>query len=328
MRTFATPNVVVSRCIEFDRCRYNGDVIASPLVRQLQEYVRFLPVCPEVEIGLGIPRDPIRIVASAGGVRLVQPASGHDLTERMEAFTDTFLDSLRDIDGFILKSRSPSCGTRDVPVYAKPGTSAVVDRGSGFFAREVRKRFSHLAVEDEGRLRNHRIREHFLTKLFTVAEFRGIRKAPSWERIGAFHTEHMLLLQAYDHNEAAHLARIAEGRSIPVDTASEEYGRHLSRALSRPPDVEAYIGILTNVSRSLSDGLSPQEQGLFRDAIGKYRKGLVSRCPAVNILKAWVVRFDDPFLQQQSLFAPYPDALLDVEEVRSDRGRDLWQENR
>ncbi len=328
MRTFATPNVVVSRCIEFDRCRYNGDVIASPLVRQLREYVRFLPVCPEVEIGLGVPRDPIRIVAAAGGVRLVQPASGRDLTDRMETFADTFLNSLRDIDGFILKSRSPSCGLRDVHVYANSGNPTAVDRSSGLFAREVKKRFSHLAVEDEGRLRNHRIREHFLTKLFTLAEFRGIRKAPSREGLEAFHTEHTLLLQAYDQTEAAHLGRIAEDRSMAIDTATEEYGRHLSRALSRPPDAEAYIRILTGVAWSLAEGLSPQEQGLFRDAIGKYRRGLVSRCPAVTILKAWVVRFDDPFLRQQSIFAPYPDALLDVEETRSDRGRDLWQENR
>ncbi|MDN7026187.1 DUF1722 domain-containing protein [Methanoculleus sp. FWC-SCC1] len=326
MRRFATPNVVVSRCIEFDRCRYNGDVIASPIVRQLKEYVRFLPVCPEVAIGLGVPREPIRLVAPEGNVRLVQPATGRDLTERMETFTDTFLDSLREIDGFILKSRSPSCGTRDVHVYAGTGRSAVVDRKSGLFAREVQRRFAHLAVEDEGRLRNHRIREHFLTKLFTLAEFRGVSEAASPERLAAFHTEHTLLLQAYNRHEAAEMARIAGDRSIPPDTASEAYARHLSHALSRPPDAEAYIRVMTGVVQALADRLSPQERGLFRDAIGKYQDGFTSRCPAINILKTWVVRFDDPFYQQQSIFAPYPDALLDVEEVRSDRGRDLWQE--
>jgi len=112
MREFVRPKVVVSGCLEFYHCRYNGDMISSPIVANLMEYVDFLPVCPEVELGLGIPRDPVRIVLENGEQRLVQSASGRNVTEVMETFCTDFLNSTGNIDGFILKYRSPSCGIK------------------------------------------------------------------------------------------------------------------------------------------------------------------------------------------------------------------------
>ena len=113
------PRVVISACIDFEPVRYNGQVIPYDFVRALGEHADLVPVCPEVEIGLGVPRDPIRVELSQGEARLVQPSSGADLTERMVEFTDGYLGSLEAVDGFILKSRSPSCGPSDV----KPTTS-------------------------------------------------------------------------------------------------------------------------------------------------------------------------------------------------------------
>ncbi len=326
MRTFATPNVVVSRCIEFDRCRYNQDVISSPVVRALKDHVRFFPVCPEMAIGLGVPRDPIRLVAPGDATRLVQPATGRDVTEQMEAFAEAFLESVHGIDGFILKSRSPSCGVQDVRIYGNPHGAAAVSRDSGLFAREVRRRCSHLAIEDEGRLRNYRILEHFLTKLFTLAELRELGITRTHARLREFHRGHTLLLRAYNPGEEGVLERIAKDPAMPFDTAYREYREHLSRALSHPPDLEAYVRVMTDVMQSFSERLSPDERGLFSDAIRKYRAGKTSRCPVVTLLKSWVVRFGEPLHREQSLFAPYPDALMEVDEERSDSGRDLWQE--
>lgn len=94
MREFVRPKVVVSKCLEFDHCRYNGDMISSPIVAKLKEHVDFVPVCAEVEIGLGIPRSPVRIILDNGEHRLVQPVSGKDVTEDMKAFCTKFLDSV------------------------------------------------------------------------------------------------------------------------------------------------------------------------------------------------------------------------------------------
>ena len=106
MREFVRPKVVVSGCLEFDHCRYNGDMISSPIVANLMEYVDFLPVCPEVELGLGIPRGPVKIVLENGEQRRVQSTSSRDVPEVMETFCTDFLNSTGDINGFVLKYRS------------------------------------------------------------------------------------------------------------------------------------------------------------------------------------------------------------------------------
>ena len=108
------PTVVVSRCLGFAKCRYNGDIIRDKFVDKLKDYVNFITPCPEVEIGLGIPRKPIRLVMEDDKLDLYQPSTGKICTKEMEEYSLNFLDSLGEVHGFILKGRSPSCGTKDV----------------------------------------------------------------------------------------------------------------------------------------------------------------------------------------------------------------------
>lgn len=157
---------MVSKCLEFAACRYDGERIANEFVKRLKPYVRFIPVCPEVEIGLGIPRDPILIISQKGELKLVQTTTDKDLSRRMTRFARTFLGSLNDVDGFILKSCSPSCGVKDVKLFRDIEAETVVGKGSGFFGRMVLDRFPDLPVETERRLSYPRIRRRFLNRLF------------------------------------------------------------------------------------------------------------------------------------------------------------------
>jgi uncharacterized protein YbbK (DUF523 family) len=174
MREFSKPILIVSKCLGFAHCRYDGLIVNDDFVDKLKGYVEFKPICAEVEIGLGIPRDPVRIVNINGKNRLIQPSTGRDLTDDMQNFTNSFLDSVGEVDGFILKSRSPSCGLKDVKIYSDKGDNVVIEKGSGFFGGAVLQKFPYLAVEDEARLSNFRIREHFLTQIYTFANFRRI----------------------------------------------------------------------------------------------------------------------------------------------------------
>ena len=176
MKAFAKPRVVVSKCLGFAACRYDGAMISDDFVRRLAAHVTFCPVCPEMEIGLGCPRDPIRVVLAGKELRLMQPATGRDVTEAMRQFADSFLGGLGEVDGFLLKSRSPSCGLKDVKVYGGPAGNMPQSVGRGFFGGAVLDRFPGAAAEDEGRLRNFTLREHFLTRLFVPAEFREVRR--------------------------------------------------------------------------------------------------------------------------------------------------------
>lgn len=169
------PKVVVSRCLGFAICRWNGAAIENRIIEDLGEQVNFITVCPEFEIGLGVPREPILIVKKSFGLRLVQPATGVDLTDKMTTFSHAFLNSIDQVDGFLLKRKSPSCGLDNVPVYAGPNDEQSIDQGSGFFARAVLERFPDTPVVDEGQLEDSILREKWLKAVFNRARLRMVQ---------------------------------------------------------------------------------------------------------------------------------------------------------
>ena len=187
MSAFARPRVVVSKCLGFAACRYNGQTIPDRFLEKLSPHADLLAVCPEVEIGLGIPRDTIHIVGEASGRRLVQPSNGQDLTERMVHFRDRFLGALRDIDGFVLKGRSPSCAIFDAKIHSPRENTPALGKGPGIFAEGVLAGFPDTAIEDKGRLTNFRIREHFLARVFTTAAFRATAAERDMGALVRFH---------------------------------------------------------------------------------------------------------------------------------------------
>lgn len=314
------PQVVVSKCLGFAACRYNGQVIPDPFVEQLRPFVDFLPVCPEVEIGLGVPRPPIRVILRSGERRLVQPETGRDVTEAMERFAASFLAGLPAVDGFILKNRSPSCGIKDVKLYADAAGEAPVGKGPGFFGQAVLERFGHLAVEDEGRLTNLALRDHFLTKLFTLARFRRTKATGTMDELVRFHTEHKLLLMAYNQSRLQAMGRVvANPARRPAAEALADYEHLLWEALARPPRRTAGINVLMHAMGYFSARLTPAEKALFLDTLERYRTRRVPLSTPVYILRAWIARFQEPYLARQVFFEPYPIALVSPVDSGKDR---------
>lgn len=325
VRTFVAPTVVVSKCIEFDHCRWNGDMITSHIVERLKDFVNFIPVCPEAEMGLGVPRDPIRIVGNKKEDGLVQPATGRDVTDDMIRFSESFLDTLPPVDGFILKNKSPSCGVREVKIYSAPNQGGSVGKTKGYFARSVFSRYPGIPVEDEGRLRNMRIRDHFLTRLYTFSEFRKVQARERVQDLIRFHSENKLMLMAHNQTLEQEMGRlVANHDQLSPGSLMEQYRVELAGALSRAPRYTANINVLLHASGHFRTKLSHEEKAFFLEALEKYREGRTSICAPKNILKAWVVRFDEKKLDNQTFFAPYPDALMELDPLDQDRGRDLW----
>lgn len=318
----AKPVVVLSRCLELEPVRYNAQVIPYDFVRELEPWVTFIPVCPELEIGLGVPREPVRIVAVAGEARLLQPATDRDVTAEMQDFADRFLGSLDAVDGFILKNRSPSCGISDVKHYQGFDKSASSKRGPGLFGGQVLDRYGGLAIEDEGRLRNYRIREHFLTKLFSLARFRVLKRSGSLAKLVRFHSVNKFLLMAYNQKEMRALGRIvANPEKRPFALLIEEYEQHFQSALARAPRYTSVTNVLQHASGYFSDQLKPRERAFFQSSLERYRNGRTPVSAVTSILKAWIVRFDQDYLAPQTFFDPFPEALLSVSD--SGKGRDL-----
>jgi len=321
-KRFPKPRIVVSRCLEFAACRYDGSKIPSEVVRSLMPYVEFTPVCAEMEIGLGVPRDPIRIVRTESGLVLVQPSTGKDVTAKMRKFADAFLGSAGDADGFILKYRSPSCGLKEVKIFDAAGSKTLVGKGAGFFGGAAVERFPHLPVEDEGRLMNFRIREHFLTRIFALATFHDVERAASMRDLVGFQARNKLLLMAYNQKEMRHLGRIvANPEKKPVPQVIADYREHLRAALAAAPRYTSCINVLMHALGYFSEGLSKQEKAYFLDSLEEYRAERVPLSVPVGIIKSYVVRFGEAYLAQQSFFEPYPARLVEITD--SGKGRDL-----
>lgn len=315
------PKVLFSRCLGFEACRYNGEIIRDNFTERLRNFVQPLTVCPELEIGLGVPRSPIKIVYLQGQIRLIQPATGRDLTEPMREFVDSFLDRLGAVDGFVLKSRSPSCGTRDVKAFNQEGNIYPAFTRRGFFGGAVLMRFPDLPVEDEGRLRNFLIREGFLCRLFALARFRELEQNPSPAGLVEFHTRHKLLLLAFNPEGLRQLGRIvADAGRKPVAPVLAEYRRLFSQVLARPPKYTNAINVLLHALGHFKDKLSAGEKAFFLDAIESFRRGRLPLSVPVSLIRSWIVRFGEPYLERQVFFQPYPEALADITD--SGKGRD------
>lgn len=307
------PRLVVSKCLGFDRCRYDGSVIPDPVVDSLRAWVELLPVCPEVELGLGAPRPPVRLVQVGGEVRLLQPATGRDLTEAMRAFAASFLEGLPPVDGFILKNRSPSCGLKDAKVYAAPEKAPSVGTGPGMFGGAVRERFPDLPVEDEGRLTNRAIREHFFTAIFALARLREVVDSGQMGALVDFHTRNKFLLLAYNQARMRELGRVvANLQRRPVGEVMAAYVAGFRAALARPPRRPAVVNVLMHALGYVSEELSPAEKGYFLDLLAAYREGRQPLSTLVGVLRAWILRFEQPYLSAQTFFSPFPEALVSL----------------
>ncbi len=162
----SVPKILISRCLGFSWCRYDGEIIQDDFVQRLGNYVEFITVCPEVGIGLGIPRDPILLVQNAGPIEVHQPATGLVVTRELEIFSEKFISCLPLLAGALLKSRSPSCGVGDTKLFAAPTEAA--DRGltSGLFAAAVRRLRPELPLETEAGLWDPVRRKTWLEAVF------------------------------------------------------------------------------------------------------------------------------------------------------------------
>ncbi|MFN3179290.1 MAG: YbgA family protein [Thermus sp.] len=304
------PRVVVSACLGFAAVRYSGELIPDRLVAALREHVDFVPICPEVEIGLGVPRPTVRLVRTGGGLRMLQPLTGEDLTERMEVFSLGFLSSLGEVEGFILKNRSPSCALKDAKVYANADQGGAVARGPGLFARAVEEVFPLLPKEDEGRLTSARIRGHFLMRIFALARLRRVDDLPG---LMDFHARYKLLLHAHHQAATKALGRLlAEAKGKPFGQVRQAYEEGFLRATRTLFRLPAMADALLHAFGYFKRGLSPKEKAHFLDLLAGFREERVPLEAPLALLQSWAKRFGEEYLEAQVLFEPYPRALMDL----------------
>ena len=320
MNRFPRPVVVVSRCLEFSACRYDGQLITDKFIKALKPFVKFKPVCPEVDIGMGVPREPIRLVGKDDDLRLIQAATGIDWTSKMQRYSKSFSTKTSNVDGFILKSRSPSCGIKDTKIWPQLKNSPSTGRGAGVFGAEVLQSFPGLAIEDEGRLTNYKIREHFLTHLFTLAAFRELKKSPSMRKLVDFQAKNKMLFMAYNQSVMRQLGKtVANLEKRAIADVVAQYEELLGKMFAKQARFTSHVNVLEHAYGYFRKELSDGEKKHWREMLQKYRDEKIPLSALLLLMRSWIARFGEAYLDQQTYFEPYPEELVALSD--SGKGR-------
>lgn len=291
-------------------------MVKNKFINKLKSHIDFITVCPEMEIGLSCPREVLRLIQPEEEILLVNSKTGEDFTYEMKKFSSDFIDDIKvkNINGIILKSKSPSCGMKDVKLYKSHGkVPTLTRRASGIFADNILNEFNGLAIEDEGRLMNFDIREHFLTKVFVSFNFEKVAREKSVKSLIDFQSDYKYLLMAYSPSKQKEMGRIvANSTKETIEDDLKEYGKMLSNALITKTTRNRNVNMLLHLLGYFSNDLSKEEKAFFLDAIEMYQSGKTPFSVPLAIIKLWVIRFKSEYLLRQKIFDIFPIDLVDT----------------
>ena len=311
---FLKPKIIISKCLEFEACRYDGQIINNKYIKSLKKFIDFKPVCPEVEIGMSIPRDTIRIVDNKEGKLLYQPETGKDFGKKMNDFSKSYLEKVNNIDGFILKTNSPSCGVFSAKIYPKKKNSPADRRGSGFFTEQVLNKFPNHPIEEEKRLNNVFIREHFYTSIFTIADFKNVA---DFDKLYKYHAKHKYLFMSYNQLLMKKMGNTAANNNNKMfDEIIMEYYKYLLILFSKKSRYPSNINTQMHVMGYFKKFLNTKEKKHFLDTLDLYRNKKLPISSVNTILYSWIFRFENEYLMEQSFFNPFPNDLIYKEKSR------------
>jgi uncharacterized protein YbgA (DUF1722 family)/uncharacterized protein YbbK (DUF523 family) len=304
----------ISSCLLGRKVRYDGQHKRDPfLVDTLGAFVEWVPVCPEVEIGMTIPRESIRLVGDPAKPRLVAEKSGADHTEAMSRYARDKVEELErlDLSGYVLKKDSPSCGMERVRVYGGRGGAPRRD-GVGAFARVLLERLPLLPVEEEGRLHDPALRESFVERIFAYARWKSARAAGLTRAVLVrFHTIHKLALLAHSPDAYRKLgvlvANVAKG---PIGKTADAYARGFMAALEKPATRGRHANVLQHMAGYFREVLEPADRKELEGVVNDYQRGLVPLVVPLTLLRHHVRRHELAYLAEQTYLDPDPKELM------------------
>ena len=303
----------ISACLLGEAVRFDGGHKRDAFLTEgFGRFVEWVPVCPEVECGLGTPRESMRLVGTEDGVRLLTVRSAIDLTSRMVGFARARVAQLTSADlcGYVLKKDSPSCGLERVKIYTSSGNATRT--GRGVFAAAILKRFPDLPIEEEGRLSDPRLRENFVERVFGYWRLRGLF-ATRWT-VGSlvlFHTAHKLILMAHSPEIYRELGRlVANARSVPRSQLELRYTKAFMAALATQASPGRHANVLEHMAGYFTRRLDGKSRQELSDVIGDFRRGLVPLIVPITLVRHHVRVHSEAYLAEQIYLDPYPKALM------------------
>ncbi len=299
----------ISTCLLGEPVRYDGGhKLDRFLTETLGQYVDYIPVCPEVECGMPVPREAMHLEGDPDTPRLITIRTRIDKTDQMTAWAGRRVRELEQcgLMGFIFKSDSPSSGMERVKVYA--GKGAAVRRGVGIFARAFMEHFPLLPVEEEGRLHDPALRANFIERVFALARWREILEAnPNLGALVEFHTRHKLLLLSHGTAQYQEMGRlVARAKQMPLRTLIEQYQIRLMDALKLRSTPKKNANVLMHMAGYFKKQLTSAEKAELSEIIELYRKELVPLIVPVTLVNHYVRKYDERYLRNQYYLNPHP----------------------
>jgi uncharacterized protein YbgA (DUF1722 family)/uncharacterized protein YbbK (DUF523 family) len=298
----------ISTCLLGENVRYDGGhKLDRFLTDTLGQYVEYVPICPEVECGLPIPRESMHLEADPDSPRLVTTRTKQDMTDRMVRWANRRVVELEKegLCGFIFKSNSPSSGMERIRVYNKKRMP--VKKGVGIFARIFMNHFPLLPVEDEGRLHNPKLRENFIERVFTLKRWREVlTKKESRRNVTDFHTKHKLLILSHSPKHYQAMGKlVARVKDLPLKELYHQYQTLLMESLRPKTTPKKNANVLQHVMGYLKEQLSSDEKQELLEVIENYRKGYIPLVVPVTLMNHYVRKYDQPYLKQQVYLNPH-----------------------
>ncbi len=301
----------ISSCLLGNRVRYDGGHQHDRyLTDTLGAYVEYVPVCPEVECGLPIPREALRLTGDPAAPRLLTSRSGHDHTDQMLAWAGGRLDQLanEELDGFVFKSRSPSSGMERIKVYPAGGQGMPQNKGVGIFARCFMSRFPLLPVEDDGRLCDPELRENFIERIFVHRRWREL--VAGGRQRGAlvqFHTAHKLLIFAHSEKIYRQMGSlVAAAKTMTGEELYAAYEGQLMTALSLRTTLNKHTNVLHHLLGYFKKELSADEKNELLEIVERFKTGYLPLIVPVTMINHYVRKYGQEYLAGQYYLNPHP----------------------
>ncbi len=325
------PRIGISSCLLGNKVRHDGGHKHEPFITQtLGRHVEWVPVCPELEVGMGVPRETVRLVGSPSNPKMIAGKSGKDWTREMQSYANKQVRRLEEMNlsGYILKKNSPSCGMEHVRVYPEPprvvkgrySTGYGVyspkgmpnKQGRGLFAQTLMTKFPLLPVEEEGRLYNPGLRENFIERVFGYHRWQVlVSDGRSIKRLVDFHSQEKLLLFAHSEAHMRRLGRIvAQAKRRSFRAAVEEYGRLFMEALGHRATQRKNTNVLRHMLGYFLEQLSSDERKELLGIIGDYHRSFVPLVVPLTLIRHYVGAYDISYLRTQSYLQPHPKELM------------------
>jgi uncharacterized protein YbgA (DUF1722 family)/uncharacterized protein YbbK (DUF523 family) len=304
--------VGISSCLVGEEVRFDGGHKRDAYITgTLARWFELVPVCPEVAIGLGTPRPPIRLVDVAGEVRVRGVKDpGQDVTGPLSAYGRRMAAELPDLDGYILKRGSPSCGMTRVKVYTQQGQP--LRQSAGAYTEAFQAVRPLLPCEEEGRLGDPGLRESFLERVFAHHRWRRLAAGGLTPgKLVEFHTEHKLLVLSHNQSAYRRMGRlVARAGAEPIETLAGEYARELMGALARPATRRSHTNVLQHLFGYVSRALDAEDRAEMVDTIEQYRTGYLPLIVPITLLRHHFRRHPHPYVERQRYLSPHPRELM------------------